>query len=279
MIYGRENSRCLSAAAHGSLRNLCRPPATSNQQVKAAACPRNHPKPPPMPQVPRPGAFVRSECPASPQQPLPLLLHLRACRAGQAGGLADASDQSSASPAEGVAWADRRFCHGHRPSISTSSEKLRKVRIRTMPARTKRLSNVGSTATVLMMSAATRNSRPSRIDRPSPDRKSAINTARSVAPLIIPMRERPQRGERADDDDRGADDLDGIGRKVDPAAFAREHRTPCPYGIDRADRCATPSSSRQRRVALSVPGCTTRDGRLTAPRRWRGSRRVAPCPP
>ena len=57
-------------------------------------------------------------------------------------------------------------CHGQRPSISTSSEKLRKVRISTMPASTARLCSVGSTATVPMMSAATRNSSPSRMPRP-----------------------------------------------------------------------------------------------------------------
>jgi hypothetical protein len=59
------------------------------------------------------------------------------------------------------------FCHGHRPVISSSKEKLRKVRISTMMARTPTLSNVGVTATVRMMSAATRSSRPSRMDLPS----------------------------------------------------------------------------------------------------------------
>ena len=57
-------------------------------------------------------------------------------------------------------------CHGQRPSISTSNEKLRKVRISTIPASTARLCRVGSTATVPMMSAATRNSSPSRMPRP-----------------------------------------------------------------------------------------------------------------
>src|SRR5690349_24471179 len=47
--------------------------------------------------------------------------------------------------------------HGHLPSISTSNEKLRKVRITTMPASTPTLRKGGSTATVLMMSPATRN--------------------------------------------------------------------------------------------------------------------------
>lgn len=59
------------------------------------------------------------------------------------------------------------FCHGHRPVISSSSEKLRNVRISTMPPRTPTLVSVGVTATVRMISAATSSSRPSRIDRPS----------------------------------------------------------------------------------------------------------------
>lgn len=59
-----------------------------------------------------------------------------------------------------------RFCQGQRPSSSTSREKLRKVRTRTMTARTPTLMKVGETATVRMMSPATRNSSPSRIARP-----------------------------------------------------------------------------------------------------------------
>ena len=72
-----------------------------------------------------------------------------------------------------------RRCHGQRPSISTSRLKLRNVRMMMMPARTAMLSRVGVTATVLMMSAATRNSRPSRIARPRLERKFATATSRS----------------------------------------------------------------------------------------------------
>jgi len=80
------------------------------------------------------------------------------------------------------------FCQGHRPSISTSSEKLRKVRISTIPARMIKLWTVGFIATVLMMSAATRNSRPRRIDLPSPDRKSDTSLSRGADRRIIRKR-------------------------------------------------------------------------------------------
>jgi hypothetical protein len=59
------------------------------------------------------------------------------------------------------------LCHGHAPVISSCSEKLRNVRIPTIPPSTATLCGVGVIATVRMMSAATRNSRPSRIERPS----------------------------------------------------------------------------------------------------------------
>lgn len=62
-------------------------------------------------------------------------------------------------------------CHGQRPSISTVSETLRKVLIKTMKARTRTFSSVGSTATVPTNSAATRSSRPSSIARPRRRRK------------------------------------------------------------------------------------------------------------
>jgi protein-S-isoprenylcysteine O-methyltransferase Ste14 len=71
-------------------------------------------------------------------------------------------------------------CQGQRPSISTSSDQLRKVRISTIPASTSTLSIVGSIATVLMMSAATRNSRPSRIARPRFERRQAMRSCPSV---------------------------------------------------------------------------------------------------
>jgi hypothetical protein len=57
--------------------------------------------------------------------------------------------------------------HGQRPSISTSSEKLRNVLISTISPKTATFWSEGWTATVLMMSAATRNSRPSRMLRPN----------------------------------------------------------------------------------------------------------------
>jgi Domain of unknown function (DUF1918) len=56
---------------------------------------------------------------------------------------------------------------GQRPSISTSSEKLRNVLIATISPKTATFSSEGWTATVLMMSAATKNSRPSRMLRPN----------------------------------------------------------------------------------------------------------------
>jgi len=50
--------------------------------------------------------------------------------------------------------------------ISSSREKLRKVRITTMRPSTPTERNVGVTATVRMMSAATSSSSPRRIERP-----------------------------------------------------------------------------------------------------------------
>lgn len=58
------------------------------------------------------------------------------------------------------------FCHGQWPVSSTSSEMLRKVRIKTMMARTATSVRVGWVATVRTMSPATSNSRPSRMVRP-----------------------------------------------------------------------------------------------------------------
>ena len=62
------------------------------------------------------------------------------------------------------------FCHGQRPVISTSSEKLKKVRMTTMPPSTATLVRVGLAATVRMMSPATRSSNPNKIVRPSSSR-------------------------------------------------------------------------------------------------------------
>jgi len=60
-----------------------------------------------------------------------------------------------------------RFCHGHCPVISTCSEKLRKVRMRTITASIATLVRLGEAATVRTMSPATSSSRPSRIAWPS----------------------------------------------------------------------------------------------------------------
>ena len=66
--------------------------------------------------------------------------------------------------------------HGQRPSISTSNEKLRNVLISTTSPKTATFSSDGCTATVLMMSAATKNSRPQQNAAPkhSPDDPVAL---------------------------------------------------------------------------------------------------------
>ncbi len=63
----------------------------------------------------------------------------------------------------GLGW----DCHGHFPESSTSRAKLKNVRTATMMARTPTPEKVGATATVRMMSAATRNSSPRRMDLPT----------------------------------------------------------------------------------------------------------------
>src|SRR4051794_26589775 len=60
-----------------------------------------------------------------------------------------------------------RFCQGHRPVTSTSSEKLRNVRMTMMPARVATLVRLGEAATVRTMSPAPSSSRPSRMVWPS----------------------------------------------------------------------------------------------------------------
>ena len=55
---------------------------------------------------------------------------------------------------------------GQRPSISSTSVQLRKVRTKTSPARSPRLVNVSSMAIVFTISAATSTSRPSSSERP-----------------------------------------------------------------------------------------------------------------
>jgi hypothetical protein len=82
-----------------------------------------------------------------------------------------------------------RGCHGHRPVSSTSGEKLRNVRIATIIARTSMLANVGSMATVRMMSPATRSSRPSRMPRPIDCRSWRYDASKRSAPA----RPRPNR--------------------------------------------------------------------------------------
>src|SRR5215469_12020635 len=62
-------------------------------------------------------------------------------------------------------------CHGQRPVSSTSSEKLRNVRIKTMMPSAATLVRVGWPATVWTMSPATSSSRPSRMVWPSCWRK------------------------------------------------------------------------------------------------------------
>jgi hypothetical protein len=57
--------------------------------------------------------------------------------------------------ATGVTSNGALFCQGQRPVISSSKEKLRNVRMITMMPRTPTLANVGSMATVRMMSPAT----------------------------------------------------------------------------------------------------------------------------
>ena len=90
------------------------------------------------------------------------------------GAAATSAEAAAGTSAAGAATSSRRgragvarcCCQGQRPSSSTSSVKLRNVRTSTTIASTPTLVNVGSTAIVRMMSAATRNSRPSRIARP-----------------------------------------------------------------------------------------------------------------
>jgi hypothetical protein len=87
---------------------------------------------------------------------------------------------NSVSASSFLPWVDRRlrgrhrgrFCHGQAPLTSTCREKLRKVLISTIPPSTATLWAFGVTATVRMMSAATSNSRPRSIERPSCCRNS-----------------------------------------------------------------------------------------------------------
>jgi len=82
-----------------------------------------------------------------------------------------------------------------------------------MPASTATLSKVGVTATVLMMSAATRNSSPSRIARPRLDRKSAIAASRFFGPSEAQY-ERAQGYESAKRNDSDSEQLDELGNRV-----------------------------------------------------------------
>ena len=75
-----------------------------------------------------------------------------------------AARSTGLSTARHVSRGPRR--HGTTPSISISSEKLRKVRMSTIRPSTRTFCMVGSTATVRMRSAATRTSRPRRMLRP-----------------------------------------------------------------------------------------------------------------
>jgi hypothetical protein len=86
-------------------------------------------------------------------------------------------------------------CQGHFPVSSTSRLKLKNVRTSTIPARVATDTSVGLTATVRMMSAAMRSSRPSKIARPASCRKRSYTrdgrrqtrpTARTEANPIPP---------------------------------------------------------------------------------------------
>ena len=68
-------------------------------------------------------------------------------------------------------------CQGQHSSISVSSEKLRNVRIPTIPARRATLWKVSGAVMVEMMSAPTRSSRPSRMTRPRFDRYCRMRIA------------------------------------------------------------------------------------------------------
>jgi hypothetical protein len=70
---------------------------------------------------------------------------------------------------EGAAFNDQlRDCQGQRPSISNCNDQDRNVLIATIAASTPTDENVGVVATVRMISAATKNSRPSNKVRPMP---------------------------------------------------------------------------------------------------------------
>jgi hypothetical protein len=71
--------------------------------------------------------------------------------------------------------------HGQRPSISTSNEKLRNVLISTISPKTATFSSDGCTATVLMMSAATRNSRPQQNAPPEYGSDDPLALVRTLA--------------------------------------------------------------------------------------------------
>lgn len=99
------------------------------------------------------------------------------------------------------------LCHGHCPVTSSSREKLRKVRMSTMPASTATLCRVGVIATVRMMSAATNNSSPRRMDRPS------VVAAGVDTPAIGAGRCQPgghSRGDAADHNDRDPGRVDAL---------------------------------------------------------------------
>lgn len=125
---------------------------------------------------------------------------------------------SQAAPVAGTGSVS--FCQGHRPVISNSREKLRNVRMTTITARTPTLVKVGVTATVRMMSAATRSSRPRRMDRPSNCRYSPVErpvwgtAAFSEVSAAYGQRHR----------DHGADDHDRHSREVQvpPGGFNNE---------------------------------------------------------
>ena len=127
-----------------------------------------------------------TSCPASSSAGSPTPTSRRSSSTTR-GGCSPAVDRASArskilsrlTPAG--ASPDGLACQGSRPSISTSSEKLRMVRMSTMSASAPTFSIDGSTATVRMRSAATRISRLSRMVRPDEAAQRAVDRRERLA--------------------------------------------------------------------------------------------------
>ena len=102
----------------------------------------------------------------------------------------------------------RHLFHGHMPSISTSSEKLRTTRITTMIPSTVTLLTDWSTTIVRMMSAMISTSSPSRITRPEVSPQITVGVAISTRERVVP--EADEGTESTDDQDCCAHTLDDI---------------------------------------------------------------------